>query len=82
MVGSTESTYSLVVTVEDTWTVLQDGLPSTSHVSYFSWDYFKFSASANSNGKIPRSYRIAVTPSTGNPDIYVTLGKYIYVCMV
>jgi hypothetical protein len=76
IVGLAESTYSLVASVESTTFQVHDGSPMTGTVGMLSWNYYTF---YNYHGSA-RDFRVLLTSSVGNADLYVTLGQYrIYI---
>lgn len=73
--GSTESTYALTVSVQDTVVSLQDGLTVSARVDYLAWDQYTFHYAHAQEEESERNMKIVLSPMTGNPDVYVTLGK-------
>jgi hypothetical protein len=71
VIGLSESTYTLMVTMESTAPVLLDGVPQSGSVDMFGWNYYIFQ---NGYG-INRDFKIRLTSESGNPDLYVTLGE-------
>lgn len=69
--GLTESTYTLVASIMATVTSLQDGLTQSGQVGLGGWVYYAFTPGSASN----RDYKINLVSTSGNADLYVTLGE-------
>jgi hypothetical protein len=72
--GSTESAYTLTITESDTVTVLTAGVPVSSRVGFLQWDWFSYTY----HTAPPHSLSLLLSPSTGNPDLYVSLGTLLF----
>lgn len=71
--GSSEATYSLSVSVENTWHNLQDGIPSSGRVGFLDWNYYVY---YNSFGSA-RDFHLTLNSMNGNADVYITLGEIL-----
>lgn len=67
--GFGDATYSLVAQTESTIGRIVDGVPISDHVDLFKWNYYTFT---NHYG-IGKDLKITSTPSSGDPDLYITL---------
>ena len=68
--GSSESVYTLSVTEKDTVVDLSPGVHIASRVNFMEWDWYSFMF----NSQNPHAFTLTLTPTTGNPDLYVSLG--------
>jgi hypothetical protein len=69
VVGTKESTYSITASTYSTVPHLIDGVPMSGKVSKLQWTYYTFYDFYGDS----RDLKIQLTPSIGNPDVYVTL---------
>lgn len=69
VVGMTEATYSLVVSLQDTQFTLADGIPMSGSLGLLTWSYYTFYDSHGS----ARDFRVVLTSTSGNADMFITL---------
>lgn len=71
VIGSSESTYTISASTSASMSRLIDGVPSSGVVNVAQWTYYSFHNAYGEN----RDIRVMLTSTTGNADIYATLGN-------